>query len=87
MEKRRFVGDSRIMPPVTVHVEMPRGAAIPPPTREQRLIDLMFEIAMSGPGGLYSPEGIAEYTRRRLRAAGFPTEQTESSWGVLVSDH
>ena len=75
------------MPQAPVTVPMPSGAAVPEPTREQRLIDLMFEIAMSGPGGLYSPEGIAEYTRRRLRAAGFPTEQTESSWGILVSDH
>ena len=33
MPKRAYVGDSAIMPNVTVQIQMPKGAATPPPSR------------------------------------------------------
>jgi hypothetical protein len=67
-------------------------------SREQKLVDLCFEIALtiSSTGTdragkkitLYkkSNEEKAEWVARQLRLCGFDTQRRGMSWGVLVDD-
>lgn len=53
--------------------------------REQKLIDIMFEVVMvSKTMQDMSNEVLALWVRRQLTACGFPTEPIGASWGVLV---
>lgn len=56
--------------------------------REQKLIDIMFEIAMLAPKVMHdrSKEEIAEWVRYNLAECGFKTMPCGLSWGVLVND-
>lgn len=55
-------------------------------SREQKLIDIMFEIAMtcarSDMAGK-SNEEIGQWVAEQLRSSGFDTSPCGASWGVL----
>lgn len=52
---------------------------------EQKLIDIMFEVAMTAAKHLHgkSNEEIAEWVSKQLKDCGYPTTPICASWGVL----
>jgi hypothetical protein len=52
---------------------------------EQRLIDIMFSIALQSAESMHGQprEHIAGRVRQNLKACGFPVHPVGSSWGVL----
>ena len=65
-----------------------------PTEREQKLVDIMFEVAQASYLMHCTPEERAEYYKngrdehvewlaKQLEVAGFPTIQMGMSWGVL----
>jgi len=58
-------------------------------TENQKLIDIMFQIAMVLHSGCntwakdWSDENIAEWIRDQLKICGFDTVPMGASWGVL----
>ena len=55
---------------------------------KQRLIDIMFEIAIHmqiGSAHFETREACAEWVADQLRKCGYPTRPCGSSWGVLES--
>lgn len=56
-------------------------------SREQQLIDLMFDLAITARSSewckMASNESIAQWVRHNLEGCGFHTEPMGSSWGVL----
>jgi hypothetical protein len=55
------------------------------PSKEQQLIDIMYQIAMTSAQYLHgkSNEEIAEWVSIQLGNCGFDTEPCCASWGVL----
>lgn len=57
--------------------------------REQHLIDIMFEVAMSVQNNPWflgkSQEEVAEWLRGQLKECGFETEPRGASWAVLIN--
>lgn len=58
--------------------------------REQKLVDITFEIALLLTSEKYADhfrklgrDGVAEYVANQLNGCGFPTTPVGSSWGVL----
>ena len=54
--------------------------------REQKLIDILFEVAMTLNSSTFpdmTREELAEWIRRQLKGCGFPTTPIGSSWGIL----
>ena len=54
--------------------------------REQKLIDICFEIAMmihEHHDKFKNNEEVAKWVANQLEQCGFPTQQIGSSWGVL----
>lgn len=56
--------------------------------REQKLIDIMFEIGLTIASHEFfanhkSNETVAKWISEQLKKCGFETEPTGSSWGVL----
>lgn len=57
-------------------------------SREQTLIDAMFEIAVGMQMGSFkfkTRDEAAEFVAHTLKELGFPTEPRGMSWGVLTS--
>ena len=54
-------------------------------TDEQKLVDIMFEIAFTSAKYMHdrSHEEIAEWVRQNLADCGFPTTPIGSCWGTL----
>ena len=54
-------------------------------SKEQQLVDIMYQIAMTSAQYLHgkSNEEIAEWVSKQLRDCGFDTEPCGASWGVL----
>lgn len=53
--------------------------------REQKLIDMMFEIAVRGQVLRFASRNeAADYVASQLRAIGFDTRPLGISWGVLL---
>lgn len=54
---------------------------------EQKLIDIMFDVAMTMHQNPWfidkSQEEVAEWLRGQLKACGFETEPCGASWGIL----
>jgi len=57
-------------------------------SREQQLIDITFQIAMSSARYMHdkSLEEIAVWVADQLAECGFTTEPVGASWGVLVTN-
>lgn len=57
--------------------------------REQKLVDIMFQVAMVAAEHLHgkTDEEIAEWVRQQLDGCGFPTTPIGSSWGHLTDNH
>ena len=57
--------------------------------REQKLIDIMFEVAMVSADSMHgkSNEEIANWVRRQLEICGFKTEPVGVSWGMLIDQY
>jgi hypothetical protein len=55
-------------------------------SKEQQLIDIMYQIAMTSAQYLHgkSNEEIAEWVTTQLKDCGFSTEPRCASWGVLI---
>lgn len=53
--------------------------------REQKLIDIMFSVALKSAEYMHGKEHeeVASWVADQLRQCGFPTRQVGSSWGVL----
>jgi hypothetical protein len=58
-------------------------------TREQKLIDIMYQIAMVSAEYNHgkSNEEIAKWVTDQLYACGFATMPVGSSWGILIDTH
>lgn len=58
--------------------------------REQKLIDIMFEVASvtasSWPNAKYNREAHMEWVAEQLRQCGFDTIPCGASWGVLKNN-
>jgi len=54
-------------------------------SKEQQLIDIMYQIAMTSAQHLHgkSNEEIAKWVSEQLKHCGFDTEPRGASWGVL----
>jgi len=54
-------------------------------TQQQKLVDLMFEVAMASANYMHgrTNEEIAEFVRKVLSDSEFPTTAIGASWGVL----
>ena len=55
-------------------------------SREQKLIDIMFEIAMKSAQSMHGKSNleIANWVANTLDSCGFPTQLCGASWGVLI---
>lgn len=64
---------------------MHRPLGRPPHGREQKLVDIMFEIAIMAAERMHGEdkEAIAHWVANALRDAGINTHPQGSSWGVL----
>ena len=58
--------------------------------REQKLVDLMFSMAITladpNTSRRKSPDDVRAWVVERLRQNGFPTRPVGMSWGVLVAE-
>ena len=56
-----------------------------PTEREQRLVDLVFEVGVRGVSKM-EPDAAARRISVILRDLGFPTTPCGASWGILDKD-